>query len=158
MEDLRFKRAEREDIKSVFTFIKELAEYEKMSDEVVATEKTLEEWIFDKNAAKAFLISVGEEEIGFILYFYNFSTFVGRTGIHLEDLYIRPQYRGNGYGKKAVEFLAKTAVEEGCERVEWSCLDWNKPSIDFYISLGAKPMSEWTVYRLSGDELKKYGE
>ena len=101
---------------------------------------------------------VDEKEVGFALFFHNFSTFLGRSGVYLEDLYVYPEYRGRGYGKALLTKLAKIAVERGCGRLEWWCLDWNKPSIDFYMSLGAEPMDEWTVYRIAGDTLKKMAE
>jgi len=150
---LTFRYATREDTGLILQFIKELAEYENMLDEVVADEKTLEEWIFDKQKAEVIFAVVDEIEVGFALFFHNFSTFLGRAGIYLEDLYVKPDYRGKGYGKAILKKLASIAVERGCGRLEWWCLDWNKPSIDFYLSLGAKPMSDWTVYRISGDTL-----
>ena len=156
MKELMFQRVDEKDIETLLDFIKELAAYEKMSDQVVATQSLLQMWMFEKKAAEAFFLTLGEEKIGFILYFYNFSTFMGRAGLYLEDLYIRPEHRGHGYGKAAMAFLAQTAVKNGCGRMEWSCLDWNQPSIDFYKALGAKPMDEWTVYRLSDENLIKY--
>lgn len=150
---LLIKYAEREDIPAISGFIRELAEYENMSDEVVADDKTLEEWIFDKKKAEVLLALSDGKEIGFALFFHNFSTFLGRAGIYLEDLYIKPEYRNKGYGKAILKKLAAITVERGCGRLEWSCLDWNKPSIDFYLSLGAKPMSDWTAYRLTGSTL-----
>ena len=155
---LRFRNAERKDTVLILQFIKELAEYEKMLDEVVADEIMLEEWIFDKQKAEVIFAMEGEKEIGFALYFHNFSTFLGRAGIYLEDLYVKPEYRGKGYGKAILKKLASIAVERGCGRLEWSCLDWNKPSIDFYLSLGAEPMSEWTVYRITGEKLTNWAE
>lgn len=101
---------------------------------------------------------VDNKEIGFALFFHNFSTFLGRSGIYLEDLYVKPECRENGYGKAILKKLASIAVERGCGRLEWWCLDWNKPSIDFYLSLGAKPMSDWTVYRITGDTLKELAD
>ena len=155
---MEFRYAERKDTKLILQFVKELAEYEKLSSEVVADEATLEEWIFDKQKAEVIFALDGDKEAGFALFFHNFSTFLGRAGIYLEDLYVSPEYRGRGYGKGLLKQLASIAVERGCGRLEWSCLDWNKPSIDFYLSLGAKPMDEWTVYRLAGDTLKKMAE
>lgn len=152
-ERLHLRKAERADIPLILELIKELAVYEKMLDEVVATEELLEEWIFQKKTAEAV---IGEEEgktVGFILYFYNFSTFLGRAGIYLEDLYVKPEFRKKGYGKMFLKKLASIAVEQGCGRLEWSCLNWNMPSIEFYQSMGAVPMKEWTVYRVSGDSL-----
>lgn len=150
---LKFRYAERNDTLLILQFIKELADYEKMLDEVVADEATLEEWIFDKQKAEVIFAMENDKEIGFALFFHNFSTFLGRAGIYLEDLYVKPEYRGKGYGKAIFKKLASIAVERGCGRLEWWCLDWNKPSIDFYISLGAEPMSDWTVYRIAGDTL-----
>lgn len=157
-ETLTFRNAERKDSALILRFIKELADYEKMSGEVVADEKTLENWIFDKQKAEVIFALVDGKEIGFALFFHNFSTFLGRAGIYLEDLYIAPEYRGKGYGKALLKKLASIAVERGCGRFEWWCLDWNQPSIDFYLSLGAQPMSEWTTYRITGETLKKLAE
>lgn len=153
-----FRNAERGDTALILQFIKKLAEYEKMADEVVADEETLEEWIFDKQKAEVIFVLEDGREVGFALFFHNFSTFLGRAGIYLEDLYVEPAYRGRGYGKALLKKLACIAAERGCGRLEWWCLDWNKPSIDFYLSLGAKPMSDWTTYRISGDTLKKLAE
>lgn len=156
--NLEFRTAERKDVPLILSFIKELADYEKMLDEVVADEKTLEEWIFDKQKAEVIFAVEGGREVGFALFFHNFSTFLGRAGIYLEDLYVRPECRGKGYGKAILKKLASIAVERGCGRLEWWCLDWNKPSIDFYLSLGAERMSDWTVYRIAGDTLRKLAE
>lgn len=153
MGTLSFRYAERADTPLILQFIKELADYEKMSDEVVANEKILEEWIFDKNKAEVIFAVVDGQEVGFALFFHNFSTFLGRAGIYLEDLFVKPDYRGKGYGKAILKKLASIAVERGCGRLEWWCLNWNQPSIDFYLSLGAEPMSDWTVYRIAGDTL-----
>ena len=156
--DITFRRAERKDTGLILQFIKELAAYEKLLHEVVAEEKVLEEWLFDKKAAQVIFAVKGGEEVGFALYFHNFSTFLGRAGIYLEDLYVKPAFRGQGCGKAILRELARIAVEEGCGRLEWSCLDWNQPSIGFYLSLGAKPMSDWTVYRIEGEKLKRFAE
>ena len=158
MNKLSFRNAERKDISLIFQFIKELAEYEKMLDQVVADEATLEMWIFDKEKAEVFFALEDGKEIGFALYFHNFSTFVGRAGIYLEDVYIKPEHRGKVNGKAILKKLASIAKERGCGRLEWCCLDWNKPSIDFFLSLGAEPMNDWTVYRVSGDTLTKLAE
>ena len=155
---LKFRNAERKDTALILQFIRELAEYEKMLDEVVADEAMLEEWIFDKQKAEVIFALEDETEVGFALFFHNFSTFLGRAGIYLEDLYVEPEYRGKGYGKALLRKLASIAVERGCGRFEWSCLDWNKPSIDFYLSLGAEPMDEWTVYRIAGETLTDLAE
>lgn len=151
---MEFRFAQREDTELILTFIKELAVYEKMLDEVVATPELLEEWLFDKKTAETLFVMENGKEVGFALFFHNFSTFVGRAGIYLEDLYVRPEYRGKGYGKGLLTQLAKETVKRGCGRLEWCCLDWNKPSIDFYRSMGAVPMDMWTTYRLAGDTLK----
>lgn len=151
--DITFRNVERKDTALILQFIRELADYEKMLDEVVADEATLESWIFDKQKAEVIFALEGGTEVGFALFFHNFSTFLGRAGIYLEDLYVRPECRGKGYGKALLKKLASIAVERGCGRLEWWCLDWNKPSIDFYLSLGASPMSDWTIYRITGDTL-----
>ena len=154
--DYRF--AERKDAALILEFIKALAEYEKLSDEVVATPQTLEEWIFERQKAEVIFALQDGVEVGFALFFHNFSTFLGRAGIYLEDLFVKPAYRGRGYGKGLLAALAKIALERGCGRLEWVCLDWNKPSIDFYRSLGAVPMEDWTIYRVAGDTLKQLSE
>ena len=158
MENLTYRFAEEKDVAVILEFIRELAEYEKMLDDVIADEKLLKEWIFDKKKAEVILAEVDGKEAGFALFFHNFSTFLGRAGIYLEDLFVKPEFRGKGIGKGLLKQLAKITVERGCGRLEWSCLDWNKPSIDFYISLDAKPMDEWTVYRLTGETLRKMAE
>lgn len=155
---LSFRNAERQDAPLILQFIKELADYEKMLDEVVADEATLEEWIFDKQKAEVIFAVENGVEVGFALFFHNFSTFLGRAGIYLENLYVKPEHRGKGYGKAILKKLATIAVERGCGRLEWWCLDWNKPSFDFYLSLGAEPMSDWTVYRIAGDTLKELAD
>lgn len=155
---LGFRNAQRNDVGLILQFIRELADYEKMLSEVVADEATLEEWIFDKQKAEVIFALEGEKEVGFALYFHNFSTFLGRAGIYLEDLYVKPEYRGKGYGKAILKKLASIAAERGCGRLEWWCLDWNKPSIDFYRSLGAEPMDDWTVYRIAGEALTNLAE
>ena len=153
----QFRNATENDCALILEFIKALAEYEKMSDDVVATEDLLREWIFEKQKAEVIFALEDGHEVGFALFFHNFSTFVGRAGIYLEDLFVKPEYRKRGHGKALILELARIANERGCGRMEWSCLDWNQPSIDFYLSLGATPMNEWTTYRLSGDALYRYG-
>lgn len=153
MNKITFRYAERKDTHLILQFIKELADYEQLLHEVVADETILEEWIFNKEKAEVIFAVLDEKEIGFALFFHNFSTFLGRAGIYLEDLYVKPEYRGYGYGKMILKKLALIAVERNCGRLEWWCLDWNKESIDFYLSLGAEPMSDWTVYRIAGDTL-----
>ena len=155
---LTFRKARREDTPLILQFIKELADYEKMLDQVVADEATLEHWLFDKEKAEVLFALEEGREVGFALFFHNFSTFLGRAGIYLEDLYVRPECRGKGYGKALLKKLAAIAVERGCGRLEWWCLDWNRPSIDFYLSMGAEPMSDWTVYRIAGDILTRLAQ
>ena len=156
--NLTFRNAERKDTLLILQFIKELADNEKMLNEVVADETTLETWIFDKQKAEVIFALEDGKEVGFALFFHNFSTFLGRVGIYLEDLYVKPECRGKGYGKAILKKLASIAMERGCGRLEWWCLDWNKPSIDFYLSLGAEVMSDWTVYRIAGDTLTQHAE
>lgn len=158
MEVMTFRKAEAKDAGLLLYFIKELAVYEKMLDLVVATEETLQEWMFEKEKAEAIFVLENGKEVGMALFFHNFSTFVGRAGLYLEDVYVLPEYRGKGYGKALLKKLAQIAVERGCGRFEWVCLDWNQPSIDFYRSLGAVPMDDWTIYRLDGEALKKMAE
>ena len=158
MEQMQFRFAEEKDVPLILQFIKDLAEYEHMLEEVVATEALLTEWIFQKEKAEVIFVLEDGNEVGFALFFHIFSTFLGRAGIYLEDLYVKPEYRHKGYGKGLLKKLAQIAVERGCGRLEWWCLDWNQPSIDFYLSLGAEPMEDWTVYRIAGDTLQKLAE
>ena len=146
-QNFRIRQATEEDVPLILQFILDLAEYEHLRNEVVADEATLRTWIFEKHGAQVIIAEEDGEPVGFALYFHNFSTFLGRCGIYLEDLFVKPEHRGKGYG------LAAIAIEEGCGRLEWWCLDWNKSSIDFYLSLPAEPMDEWTVYRVAGDDL-----
>lgn len=150
---MKFRYANENDVELILNFIKSLAEYEKMLDEVVATKELLKKWLFDKKIASVIFVLEGDKEVGFALFFYNFSTFQGRGGIYLEDLYVLPKYRKKGYGKALIKKLAKIAVENDCVRFEWVCLNWNKPSIEFYLSLGAKPLNDWTTYRVDGKNL-----
>lgn len=152
--ELTFRYAEESDTSLILQFVKDLAEYEKMLDQVVATEEMLKEWLFEKKTAEVIFAIADGKEVGFALFFHNFSTFLGRAGIYLEDLYVKPEYRGFGYGKALLKKLAQIAVERGCGRLEWWCLNWNQPSIDFYLSLEAQPMDDWTVYRIAGDTLR----
>ena len=153
-----FRGACPEDTALILRFIRELAAYEQLEDQVVADEETLRRWIFEKKGAQVVFALADDTEVGFALYFHNFSTFLGRSGIYLEDLFVRPEYRGRGCGKALLCRLAAIAKEEGCGRLEWWCLDWNKPSIDFYKSMGAEPMEDWTVYRVTGETLDKLAE
>ena len=129
-----------------------------MLEEVVADEATLEDWIFDQKKAEVLFAMENGKEVGFALFFHNFSTFLGRAGLYLEDLFVQPEHRGKGYGKQILQKLAAIAVERKCGRLEWWCLDWNQPSIDFYLSLDAEPMSDWTVYRIAGDTLQNLAQ
>ena len=153
-----FRFAERDDATLILEFIRALADYEHMLDEVVATEPLLEEWVFDRQKAEVLFVMENGVEVGFALFFHNFSTFLGRAGIYLEDLFVKPEFRGRGHGKALLKELASLTVERGCGRLEWSCLDWNQPSIEFYLSLGAKPMSDWTGYRVTGETLAKLAQ
>jgi GNAT superfamily N-acetyltransferase len=158
MGNLTFRYATENDCAKILFFIKELAAYENLLDEVVATEELYKEWLFEKKKAEVIFACENGNEIGFALFFHNFSTFLGRAGIYLEDLFVLPEYRGKGYGKAILKQLARIAVERKCGRLEWVCLDWNQPSIDFYLSLGAEPMKDWTVYRLTGQTLTELSE
>lgn len=157
-ETMKFRKAVPGDEGLILTFIRELADYEGMLDQVVADEATLHTWIFEKGKAEVLFVLEGETEVGFALFFHNFSTFLGRAGLYLEDLYVRPEHRGKGYGKALFRQLAAIAAERGCGRLEWWCLDWNTPSIGFYKSLGAEAMEDWTVYRLSGPAWQRLAE
>lgn len=153
MGDFSIRFAAREDIPTILEFIRALAAYEKMEDQVIADETLLETWIFEKRKAEVLLAFEGGTPVGFALFFYNFSTWLGRAGIYLEDLFVLPEYRGRGYGKLLLKRLARIAVQRGCGRLEWACLDWNEPSIAFYKSVGATALDEWTTYRVTGDAL-----
>ena len=155
--DFQLRQATRDDCALILGFIQELADYEKLSHEVVATPAILEETLFgDKAYAEVIIGEYQGSAVGYALFFHNFSTFTGRPGIYLEDLYVQPAMRGKGFGKCLLAYLAKLAVERNCTRVEWSVLDWNEPSIQFYRSIGAIPMDEWTVQRLHGDALSSF--
>jgi GNAT superfamily N-acetyltransferase len=140
----------------ILQMIRDLAEYERMSDQVVATETGLREVLFGARPQAEVLIAyAGDRPAGFALFFHNFSTFVGRRGLYLEDLFVRPEFRGLGIGRRLLTELARTAVERNCGRFEWSVLDWNEPAIGFYRKLGAEMMKEWRIFRLTGDALKQ---
>ena len=158
IDNLKIRETSEDDCGLILSFIKEIAEYEKLLEEVVATEETLKESIFNNNRAEVVIVELDGKAVGYALYFYNFSTFNGKSGLYLEDLFIKKEFRGRGIGKEVFKFLGKKAKEEGCKRMEWSCLDWNEPSIKFYKSLGAVAMDEWTVYRLTEKEINKLSE
>jgi len=145
--------AQVEDIPVILDFIKELAAYEKMSDQVVATEAILKTSLFDKKQAEVIFKEDQGQVVGFALFFHNFSTFLGKANLYLEDLYVKEAYRGRGHGKDLLKALAKIALERDCGRLDWVCLKWNQPSIDFYKSLGAKPLEEWMIFRLEDQAL-----
>lgn len=152
----RIREAAEEDVPLVLAFILELAEYEKLSHEVVATEEALRDSLFgERRVAEVLLGYVEDEPAAFALFFHNFSTFLGKPGIYLEDLFVRPEFRGTGLGKAMLSHLAGLAKERGCGRLEWWVLDWNEPAIGFYKGLGAEPMDEWTVYRVTGEALER---
>lgn len=151
----QFHTAVRTDVPLILQMIRDLADYENLLDEVIADEATLEDWLFDRRRAEVIFAMVAEKEVGFALFFHNFSTFLGRSGLYLEDLYVMPEYRHQGIGTALFHELARIAVARECGRLEWWCLDWNQSGIDFYKGLGAEAMDEWTVYRLSGDTLQR---
>jgi GNAT superfamily N-acetyltransferase len=147
------------DVPLIRQLIGELADYEKLADQVVCTEDGLRQQLFGPRPYAEVLIAEDEGDgVGFALFFHNFSTFLGKPGIYLEDLFVRPAYRGRGHGKALLIALARLAVERNCGRLEWAVLDWNEPAIGFYKSLGAVPMEEWTVFRLAGETLKQVGK
>ncbi len=155
MSDFTIKPATVEDVPLILGFIKKLAEYEKLAHQVAATEEGLRETLFGTHPYAEVVIGYYQAEpVGFALFFHNFSTFLGQPGLYLEDLFVDEQHRGKGFGKALLVYLAKLAVERGCGRLEWWVLDWNEPSINFYKSLGAVPMDEWTVFRVTGGALK----
>ena len=158
MSDTRVREASEGDVPLILSFIRELAEYEKLSEEVVATEDGLRESLFgERRYAEVLIAEHDGAPAGFALFFHNFSTFLGKPGIYLEDLYVRPEFRGSGIGKQLLVKLARLALSRGCGRLEWSVLDWNEPSIGFYMQLGAVAMDDWTIYRVSGHALQKLG-
>ena len=153
---MALRRATRADVPEILRLIRALAEYEKLASDVVATEAGLAETLFGaRPAAEVLLAEVDGRAVGLALFFQNYSTFLGKPGIYLEDLFVEPAFRGKGLGKQLLQAIAKLAVERGCGRFEWAVLDWNEPAIGFYKSLGAKPMADWTVMRLTGEALRK---
>lgn len=158
---VEYRWAVRDDVPLILNLIRALADYEHMLDQVVATEEELAYWLFEAKKAEVLFVQEQGAVVGFALFFHNFSTFLGRAGLYLEDLFVLPEHRGKGYGKGLIQALARIAVERGCGRLEWWCLDWNQPSIDFYRSLGAEAMEDWTVYRVAGatlESLARQGE
>lgn len=156
MGEVRVRAASEADVPLILSFIEELAEYERLSHEVVATEEALRRWLFGEHpVAEVAIGEDGEEPAGFALFFPSFSTFLGRPGIYLEDLYVRPEFRGRGVGRALLVQLARLAKERGCGRLEWSVLDWNEPAIGFYRGIGASPVGGWTVYRVTGEALEE---
>jgi GNAT superfamily N-acetyltransferase len=155
-QQFRIERATEADVPLILRLIKELAEYERMADLVVATEDGLRETLFGaRPSAEVLIAREGDEPAGFALFFHNYSTFLGRPGLYLEDLFVVPKFRGRGHGRALLERLAAIAVERNCGRFEWSVLDWNEPAIGFYKKLGAKPLDDWTIFRVAGDDLRK---
>lgn len=152
---MKIRKAVRQDVPLILEFIKGIARYEKMENEVVATTELLEEQLFDKGRAEVIFAMEEGVEVGFALFFHNFSTFLGRGGLYLEDLFVYPEHRGKGYGKALFLELVRIANERGCGRMEWVCLNWNEPSIEFYRSMGAVSLDEWKTYRLTSDVMKK---
>ena len=152
----RIERATERDVPLILQLIKELAEYEKLAEEVSATEDALRQSLFGPRPAGEVVIGyAGDEPAGFALFFHNYSTFLARPGIYLEDLFVRPEWRGHGYGRQLLAHLATLAVERGCGRLEWAVLDWNEPAIGFYKNLGATLMDEWSTFRITGDALRQ---
>jgi GNAT superfamily N-acetyltransferase len=152
---ITIRRAEARDVPQILAFIRDLAEYERLSHECVATEQHLRDSLFGTRPhAEVVFACLDGEPVGFALFFHNYSTFLAQPGIFLEDLFVRPQARGHGVGKLLLQWLARTALERGCGRLEWNVLDWNEPAIGFYKKLGARPMDEWTTFRVTGAELQ----
>lgn len=158
MSNFQIRKATPEDSQTIFDLIYKLAVYEKLEQDVVTNPEGLHYQIFEKKYAEVLIAEEHGKPIGFALYFFNFSTFVGKPGLYLEDLFVEPEQRGKGYGKKLLIELAKIAHEKNCGRMEWAVLDWNTPSIDFYKALGANPMDEWTVFRLTKAEIEKLSQ
>ena len=157
--DLTIRPAEVGDVPIILQLIRDLATYERAPNEVTATEEQLTEVLFGKKpSAEVLLAFAGEIPVGFAVFFHNFSTWLGRPGLYLEDLFVKPEYRAKGYGRALLVYLAKIARDRGCGRMEWAVLDWNEPAVEFYRKLGAKPMDEWTVFRLTRDEVAKLAE
>ena len=157
MKNLKIRSASSEDAALILNFITELARYEKAEHHVYATEKSIIESLFSENSsAKALICTLDDKPIGYAVYFFNYSTWLGKNGLYLEDLYISPEVRNCGAGKFVLQHLAKLAVENNCGRFEWCVLDWNEPAIKFYEKIGAEPQKEWVIYRLTGDALTTF--
>lgn len=157
MSELTFKIAQEDDVDLILEYIRKLADYENRLDEVVATEESLHYWIFEKNQAEVVFALEDETVVGFALYFLSFSTYLANVNMHLEDLFVDPEYRGKGYGKALLKYLANIVVDRGYGRFEWTCLSWNRPSIEFYESLGAELM-DWNIFHFTGDALRKFAK
>ena len=155
LDKLRFRVAQKGDSPTILKFIRELAKYEKLEHDVVADEATLDEWLFDKASAEVIFACIDDAEVGFMLYFTNFSSFLGKAGLYVEDIFVTPEYRGCGIGTAMLKYIARMAYECDFGRVEWACLDWNSDSIEFYKSLGAVAMDDWTIYRLTADKCEE---
>lgn len=155
IDGLKLRETTKEDAGLILQFIKAIADYEKMSDDVFATEESIRESVFEDKRAEVLIIEFNGEAVGYSLYFFNYSTFMGRAGLYLEDIFINPEYRGKGIGKEVFKVLAKIAKENKCMRMEWCCLNWNTPSIEFYKGMEAIGMTEWTTYRLTADKIDK---
>lgn len=152
---VKIRKTNKDDVETIFNFIKKIAKYEKLSNKVTGSEELLEKWLFDKKVAEVIFIETDNKVVGYALYFYNFSTFLTKPGLYLEDIFILEEYRNKGYGKMIFSYLINKAKEEGLGRMEWVVLDWNEPSINFYESLGAKAQDEWIIYRLDEEALNK---
>jgi len=156
---LRIKAASERDVPLILSFIHKIAAYEKLSHEVTASEETLRESLFGPRPAAEVLLAYWDDTAaGYAVFFHNFSTFLGRPGVYLEDIFVEPVLRGNGIGKALLAAVAKEAQRRDCGRLEWAVLDWNKPAIDFYLSLGARPMEEWTIFRMTGEGIDRLAE
>lgn len=156
--EVTFRFAGPDDVELILSFVRQLADYERLGDQVVAEPEIMAHWLFEEKKAEVLFAMADGKEVAFALFFYNFSTFLGRCGIYLEDLFVLPEYRGHGVGRAVLRQLARITCQRGCGRLEWCCLDWNKPSIQFYRNLGAEPMDDWTTYRLTGDALRQMAE
>jgi len=154
----QIRPATESDVKLILQFITELGEYEKLKLEVIVNEEKLRKTLFHQKMAEVIIGEFKGEPVGFALFFHNYSTFLGQAGLYLEDLFVKPEMRGKGYGKRMFSYLAKIAVERDCGRLEWACLNWNEPAVNFYKKLDATALEDWTVYRLSGETLRKMAE